>query len=374
MRSLQLKKGALKWLLSIGRRERRGGDGDGSSPTAESDGVEQPTWRCFPYDEIFHATEGFHPGNLVGRGGYAEVYKGVLRDGRRVAVKRLAQVSTEERREKEFLTELGTVGHVRHPTSHLSSAAASTATFTSSSSSPPLAPSPLSSTELPPVDWKLRQRIAVGTAKGLRYLHKGCRRRIIHRDVKASNILLTADYEPQISDFGLARWLPSEWTHRAVAPIEGTFGSYLAPEYFMHGMVDEKTDVFAFGVLLLEIISGRKPVDGFHHSLLNWARPHLHSGAMKELVDPELGDDYDGDQLERMVFAASLCTRAAAAWRPSMDEVVEMLEGGEISREMWNKALEEGEEPFWDLDDLDDLDDMDEFDSSLSSPSSQTNS
>jgi serine/threonine protein kinase len=83
---------------------------------------------------------------------------------------------------------------------------------------------PCADLKLPAMSWKQRHGIAVGTARGLRYLHKGCARRIIHRDIKASNILLTADYEPQISDFGLARWLPSEWTHHAIAPIEGTFG------------------------------------------------------------------------------------------------------------------------------------------------------
>ncbi|MQM06948.1 hypothetical protein Taro_039778 [Colocasia esculenta] len=150
--------------------------------------------------------------------------------------------------------------------------------------------------------------MAVGITRGLHYLHRGCQRRIIHRDIKASNILLTVDFESQISDFGLAKWLPSEWTHRTVAPIEGTFG-YLVPEYFMHGIVDEKTDVFAFGVLLLEIVSGRKPVDGSHQSLLTWAKPHLSNGATRMLVDPRLGDDYDNDQLNRLAFAASLCSR-----------------------------------------------------------------
>jgi serine/threonine protein kinase len=152
--------------------------------------------------------------------------------------------------------------------------------------------------------WAARHGIAVGTARGLEYLHKGCQRRIIHRDINSSNVLLTDDLQPQvrvcalckqvgihghttergeegsflfflsrrtwqISDFGLAKWLPSEWTHRAIAPIEGTFGC-LAPEYYTHGIVDEKTDVFAFGVFLLELVAGRKPVDGSHRSLLSW--------------------------------------------------------------------------------------------------------
>ncbi|ESQ31304.1 hypothetical protein EUTSA_v100041830mg, partial [Eutrema salsugineum] len=111
---------------------------------------------------------------------------------------------------------------------------------------------------------------ALGIADGLSYLHNDCPRRIIHRDIKASNILLSQDYQAQISDFGLAKWLPENWPHHIVFPIEGTFG-YLAPEYFMHGIVDEKTDVFAFGVLLLEIITGRRAVDtASRQSIVMW--------------------------------------------------------------------------------------------------------
>ncbi|URE02436.1 Protein kinase domain containing protein [Musa troglodytarum] len=194
-------------------------------------------------------------------------------------------------------------------------------------------------------------------------------------------------FTSQISDFGLAKWLPSEWTHRAISPIEGTFGYILlnswiqathsdarnggadgihrclAPEYFMHGIVDEKTDVFAFGVFLLEIISGRKPVDGSHRSLLSWARPFLDDGSLQMLVDPRLGDGYDMEQLKRLSFAASLCIRATAALRPSMTEILELLEGGEISQDRW-KMLEEEEveEEFWGFDDLDDDDDDDDCD------------
>ncbi|THU67360.1 hypothetical protein C4D60_Mb05t23840 [Musa balbisiana] len=131
----------------------------------------------------------------------------------------------------------------------------------------------------------------------------------------------------------------------------------LAPEYFMHGIVDEKTDVFAFGVFLLEIVTGRKPVDGCHRNLLCWinARSYLNDGIIDKLVDPRLGEEYDMGQLKRLTFAASLCTRPTATLRPSMTEVVELLEGGEITQEQW-KMLEEEEEEFWGFDDLDDDD------------------
>ncbi|CAH2057544.1 unnamed protein product [Thlaspi arvense] len=263
--------------------------------------------------------------NLVGKGGYAEVYRGILQDGQAIAVKRLSKSSSNERKEKEFLTEIGTLGHVCHPnvSSLLGCCIDNGLYIIFQFSSRGSVASLLHDENLPAMDWKTRFRIAVGTARGLHYLHKGCPRRIIHRDIKASNILLTANFEPQISDFGLAKWLPSQWTHHSIVPIEGTFGcsTHLAPEYFMHGVVDEKTDVFAFGVFLLEIISGKKPVDGSHQSLHSWAKPLLKQGETEELVDPRLEGAYNADQLSRLAFAASLCIRASSTWRPTMSEV-----------------------------------------------------
>ncbi|XP_064965685.1 probable receptor-like serine/threonine-protein kinase At5g57670 [Musa acuminata AAA Group] len=368
MRQLYAKSRNLKRFLSVAIGKRRNSSGEDDNTEDKAFSVKQinemeishlrPSWRCFSYEEIVKATDGFHKDNLVGTGGYAEVYRGVTEDGGAIAVKRLTGASSDEQREKDFLTELGAVGHVRHPNVsallgccvdgglHLVFEFYSRGSVSSN----------LHDANSPPIAWKLRFNIAVGTARGLHYLHKQCQRRIIHRDIKASNILLTESFEAQISDFGLARWLPSEWTHRAVAPIEGTFGC-LAPEYFMHGIVDEKTDVFAFGVFLLEIVTGRKPVDGCHRNLLCWinARSYLNNGIIDKLVDPRLGEEYDMGQLKRLTFAASLCTRPTATLRPSMTEVVELLEGGEITQEQW-KMLEEEEEEFWGFDDLDDDD------------------
>ncbi|XP_058113736.1 probable receptor-like serine/threonine-protein kinase At5g57670 isoform X2 [Magnolia sinica] len=336
MRHMYLRKSSFKRLfsISIGRRsldEERPKDDvsvvhesiKGMEILAVAEQFQKPKWKCFSYQEILEATNGFHADNLVGRGGYAEVYKGVLVDGQVIAVKRLTRASTDEQREKEFLTELGTVGHVCHPnvSSLLGCCIDNGLHLIFEFSLHGSVSSLLHDENSPPMDWKTRYKIAVGTARGLQYLHKGCQRRIIHRDIKASNILLTADFEPQISDFGLAKWLPSQWTHHSVMPIEGTFG-YLAPEYFTHGIVDEKTDIFAFGVFLLEIISGRKPVDGSHQSLLSWTKPLLNEGSTEMLVDRRLGGDYDLQQLKRLAFTASLCTRASATWRPSMSENV----------------------------------------------------
>ncbi|XP_057998607.1 probable receptor-like serine/threonine-protein kinase At5g57670 isoform X2 [Hevea brasiliensis] len=253
---------------------------------------QQPLLKCFTYGEIANATNNFHTENIVGRGGYSEVYRGDLSDGRRIAVKRLAEDNKDATKEKEFLIELG-------------------------------------KTSLS-LEWAVRFKIVLGVARGLHYLHKCCKHRIIHRDIKASNVLLGPDYEPQITDFGLAKWLPNKWTHHAVIPIEGTFG-YLAPEYFMHGIVDEKTDVFAFGVLLLEIISGRRPVDSSKQNLLLWAKPLMESGKISELADPKLEGKFDEDQMYRVVLTASYCVRQSSVWRPSMSEVLELLTIGHDS-------------------------------------------
>ncbi|KAG0527852.1 hypothetical protein BDA96_06G269100 [Sorghum bicolor] len=366
-----LRSRSLKRLLSLGRRSNA--DECAEECVDVDPPPNKPTWRCFSYEELDHATNGFHKDNMVGKGGYGEVYRGVLDDGRAVAVKRLAPTAAaDEKKEKDFLTELGTVGHVRHPnvSALLGCCVDRGLHLVFDFSTRGSVSANLHDLKLPAMSWKQRHGIAVGTARGLRYLHKGCARRIIHRDIKASNILLTADYEPQISDFGLARWLPSEWTHHAIAPIEGTFGC-LAPEYFTHGIVDEKTDVFAFGVFLLELISGRKPVDGSHKSLIAWAKPYLSDGVVQGLVDPRLGDGYDAGQLRRLMFVASLCVRAAAVWRPTMTQVLELLESGEISQDQWQMPEKEEQDELWDFDDLDDFedDDDDNYDDESDSPS-----
>ncbi|KAE8665071.1 putative receptor-like serine/threonine-protein kinase [Hibiscus syriacus] len=298
--------------------------GFGIAPAAQ-----RPSWRCFSFEEIFVATDAFSSENLVGKGGYAEVYRGVLNDAEEIAVKRLTKACSDERKVKDFLTEIGTIGHVCHPnvSALLGCCIDNGLYLVFQFSSRGSVASRLHDPNSPSMDWKTRYKIAIGTARGLHYLHKVCQRRIIHRDIKSSNILLTADFEPQISDFGLAKWLPSQWTHHSIAPIEGTFG-HLAPEYFMHGTVDEKTDVFAFGVFLLEIISGRKPVDASHQSLHCWAKPLLNREEMETLVDPRLGGSFDSSQLKRLAFTASLCIRAPSAWRPTMTEVLELLMKG----------------------------------------------
>ncbi|KAF5190284.1 Receptor-like cytosolic serine/threonine-protein kinase RBK2 [Thalictrum thalictroides] len=350
-----LRKSSFKRLFSSFKEDNSTLDEEKISKSVieNKESSQRPTFKCFTYEEILEATGGFNSDNLVGRGGYAEVYRGVMKDGQVLAVKRLNR-ATNETKEREFLTELGTIGHVHHPnvSSLLGCCIDNGFYLIFEFSLHGSVSSVLHDEDSPAMSWKIRYKIALGTARGLHYLHKGCQRRIIHRDIKASNILLSADFEPQISDFGLAKWLPTQWSHHSIHPIEGTLG-YLAPEYFMHGIVDEKTDVFAFGVFLLEIISGRKPVDLSHQSLVSWAKPILNGDELEKLIDPRLGEDYDMAQLKRVAFTASLCVRTSATWRPTMSEVLEVMVDSEMDKEKWKMPEEaEEEDEFWGFEDL----------------------
>lgn len=290
----------------------------------------KPSWRNFDYDELAAATNDFSSENLIGKGGHAEVYKGQLTDGQVVAVKRLMKNDKDfADRAGDFLTELGIIAHVNHPnaTRLVGFGIERGLYFVLQLAPYGSLSSLLFGSEC--LEWKTRYKVVIGVADGLHYLHQDCPRRIIHRDIKASNILLNDNYEAEISDFGLAKWLPNNWAHHVVFPIEGTFG-YLAPEYFMHGVVDEKTDVFAFGVLLLELITGRRAVDSdSKQSLVIWAKPLLDSKNVKELADPRLEEKYDPTEMNRAMTAASLCVHHSSSKRPFMKQVAQLLKGEE---------------------------------------------
>ncbi|RDX92825.1 Receptor-like cytosolic serine/threonine-protein kinase RBK2, partial [Mucuna pruriens] len=261
----------------------------------------------FSLSDLRNATNNFSNENLIGRGGFADVYKGCLQDGQLIAVKRLNKGNPEEMT-SSFLSELGIHAHVNHPnTAKLIGCGVEGGMHLVFQLSPlgnlgSLLHGPNNNV----LDWSKRYKIALGIADGLLYLHEICQRRIIHRDLKSENILLTRNFEPQICDFGLAKWLPEPCTHHNVSKFEGTMG-YFAPEYLMHGVVDEKTDIYSFGVLLLEILTGRRALDNLQQSIVLWAKPLFEDNNIKDLVDPSLGDDYDREQMDRLVLTASLC-------------------------------------------------------------------
>ncbi|XP_050240266.1 receptor-like cytosolic serine/threonine-protein kinase RBK2 isoform X2 [Quercus robur] len=283
-------------------------------------------WRNFTLSELEAATNNFSHDNLIGEGGYAEVYKGALEDGQLVAIKRLTR-GTQEEMTADFLSELGVIVHVDHPNiAKLIGYGVEGGMHLVLELSPHGSLASILYGPREKLDWGIRHKIALGIAEGLVYLHEGCHRRIIHKDIKASNILLAEDFEPQISDFGLAKWLPDQWTHHTVSNFEGTFG-YLPPEYFMHGIVDEKTDVYSYGVLILELITGRKALDSSQQSLVMWAKPLLSKNCILELVDPFLVDAYDTEEMNRMALTASLCIHQSSIHRPQMSEVEKILKG-----------------------------------------------
>ncbi|KAH0896585.1 hypothetical protein HID58_046153 [Brassica napus] len=175
-----------------------------------------------------------------------------------------------------------------------------------------------------PLGWSARQKIAVGAARGLRYLHEECRVGcIVHRDMRPNNILLTHDFEPLVGDFGLARWQP-EGDKGVETRVIGTFG-YLAPEYTQSGQITEKADVYSFGVVLVELITGRKAMDikrpKGQQCLTEWARPLLQKQAIKELLDPRLMNCYSEQEVYCMALCAYLCIRRDPNSRPRMSQV-----------------------------------------------------
>lgn len=163
----------------------------------------------------------------------------------------------------------------------------------------------------------------------IRYLHHEVTPHIIHRDIKASNVLLDSDFEPLVADFGFAKLIPEGVSHMTTR-VKGTLG-YLAPEYAMWGKVSESCDVYSFGILLLEILTGRKPIEklpgGVKRTITEWAEPLIVKGKFKELVDPKLRGDFDENQLKQAINVAVLCVQSEPEKRPNMKEVVNTLTG-----------------------------------------------
>ncbi|XP_022927452.1 probable LRR receptor-like serine/threonine-protein kinase RFK1 isoform X1 [Cucurbita moschata] len=316
--------GLLRWKSTLRAIRRNKGGTDLA-------GIEVQT-GIFTLKQIKAATNHFDSCNKIGEGGFGPVYKGELVDGTIVAIKQLSSKSRQGNR--EFLNEIGMISCLQHPNlvklhgcciegdqlllvyEYLENNSLARALFGPSYSRLNL-------------DWPTRLRICIGIAKGLAYLHEESSLKIVHRDIKATNVLLDGELNPKISDFGLAKLDDEEKTH-ITTRVAGTIG-YMAPEYALWGYLTYKADVYSFGVVALEIISGRSNNDYVPSEtcvcLLDWACHLQQSGNLMELVDEKLRSEIDGKQAENMVKIALLCTNASPSVRPAMSEVVNMLEG-----------------------------------------------
>ncbi|XP_016203041.1 proline-rich receptor-like protein kinase PERK9 [Arachis ipaensis] len=283
----------------------------------------------FSYEELIKATNGFSTENLLGEGGFGSVYKGYLPDGREIAVKQLKIGGGQG--EKEFKAEVEIISRIHHR--HLVSLVGYCIQDTRRLLVYDYVPNNtlyfhLHGDGRPVLEWANRVKIAAGAARGIAYLHEDCNPRIIHRDIKSSNILLDYNFEAKVSDFGLAKLALDANTH-ITTRVMGTFG-YVAPEYASSGKLTEKSDVYSFGVVLLELITGRKPVDTSQplgdESLVEWARPLLShvldSGELGILTDPRLEKNYVESEIFCMIEVAASCVRHSAAKRPRMGQVV----------------------------------------------------
>ncbi|XP_059282018.1 cold-responsive protein kinase 1 [Lycium ferocissimum] len=296
----------------------------------ELSGVKNVT--LFSYKQLRIATDDFSPVNKIGEGGFGSVYKGRLKSGKMAAIKVLSSESKQGVR--EFLTEIKVISDVEHENlvklygccieddhriliyNYLENNSLAQTLLGGGHSSIQFS-------------WRTRTKICIGVAKGLAYLHEQVKPHIIHRDIKASNILLDKDLTPKISDFGLAKLIPPNATHVSTR-VAGTIG-YLAPEYAIRGQATRKSDVYSYGVLLIEIVTGRcntnsrLPVE--EQYLLERTWQLFERKELVLLVDTSLDGHFDAEQACKFLKIGLLCTQDALKLRPSMSTILKMLTG-----------------------------------------------
>lgn len=289
----------------------------------------------FTMDQIKAATNNFSRHNIVGTGGYGNVYRGTLDDGTEIAVKRFKNISAAG--DDDFFHELEVISSVRHRNlvalrgccvdktdlgghqriivcDYLPNGSLHDHLFDKNSN----------------MDWPRRQNIALGIVRGLSYLHQEVQPAILHRDIKASNILLDANWNALVADFGLAKFTPDGATHLTTR-VAGTQG-YVAPEYVLYGQLTERSDVYSFGILLLELLTGRailKPEykEGEGPVLItDWAWALVKQGRVLDALDPKMGNLGPPEVMERYILLALLCAHPQVPFRPTLDKVLKIME------------------------------------------------
>lgn len=290
------------------------------------------TAKIFSTNDIERATNFFNISRVLGEGGFGLVYSGTLDDGRKVAVKVLKRDDRQGGR--EFLAEVEMLSRLHHR--NLVKLIGICTEENCRCLVYELVPNGSVESHLhgidkkaSPLDWHARMKIALGAARGLAYLHEDSSPRVIHRDFKSSNILLEHDFTPKVSDFGLARTALEEGNRHISTHVMGTFG-YLAPEYAMTGHLLVKSDVYSYGVVLLELLSGRKPVDlsqpPGQENLVSWARPLLTTKeGLETIIDKAIESDIPIDSISKVAAIASMCVQPEVSHRPFMGEVVQAL-------------------------------------------------
>lgn len=297
--------------------------------------ISHPTsTRFIAYEELREATNNFESASVLGEGGFGKVFKGILSDGTSVAIKRLTNGGQQG--DKEFLAEVEMLSRLHHR--NLVKLVGYYSNRESSQNLLCYELVPNGSLEAwlhgpmginCPLDWDTRMKIALDAARGLSYLHEDSQPCVIHRDFKASNILLENNFHAKVADFGLAKQAPEGGANYLSTRVMGTFG-YVAPEYAMTGHLLVKSDVYSYGVVLLELITGRTPVDmsqpGGQENLVTWARPILRDkDRLDEIADPKLEGKYPKEDFVRVCTIAAACVAPEANQRPTMGEVVQSL-------------------------------------------------
>ncbi|XP_010534361.1 PREDICTED: probable L-type lectin-domain containing receptor kinase S.5 [Tarenaya hassleriana] len=293
--------------------------------------------RKFKLRELKKATNYFSPQNKLGEGGFGMVFKGIWKN-RDIAVKRVSEKSHQGK--QEFISEITTIGNLNHRNlvkllgwcyenkefllvyEFLPNGSLDRYLFLEDKST---------NRGLNLV-WETRMSIVRGLAQALEYLHNGCEKRILHRDIKASNVMLDSEFNAKLGDFGLARTIQqSEMTHHSTKEIAGTPG-YMAPETFLNGRATVETDVYAFGVLMLEVVSGKKPTyfskeQNYNNSIVNWLWELYRKGTILRAADPRMEGDFEEEEMKSVLVLGLACCHPNPNQRPSMKTVLKVLTG-----------------------------------------------